>query len=250
MKRQRIITRVTTDRNETDATGAAAERRAGGEPRRGPGRPRRADVDARRAEILEAAVRLFAERGFAGTTIEAVALAVGATKRTVYRHFTDKTGLFFAAVERLHVHERPAAHDAADLEELATRMVHILHGDDAVTLHRLVIAESRQLPQLAATFYERGPARSIDVLAASLGPEHTDPGAPASARPDGARPDGVDPDGVEQSAGVREFAELLYTLLLGEPHRRRLLGLTPAPSRAEARAHARRAIRAVLPGRP
>lgn len=212
-----------TDGNETDATGAGV---AGGAPRRGPGRPRREDADARRAEILEAAVTLFAERGFAGTTIEAVALAVGATKRTVYRHFTDKTGLFFAAVERLHVHERPAVHDAADLEGLATRMVHILHGDDAVTLHRLVIAESRQLPQLAATFYERGPARSIEVLALSLG--------------------GHGPSAGALSDDARELAEQLYTLLLGEPHRRRLLGLVPAPSRQEARAHARRAIRTVL----
>lgn len=212
------------DDEETDATGRAVAHPAGREPRRGPGRPRREDADARRAEIIEAAVRLFAERGFAGTTIEAVALTVGATKRTVYRHFTDKTGLFFAAVEQLHAHERPAVHDGADLEELATRMVHILHGDDAVTLHRLVIAESRQLPQLAALFYERGPARSIDVLAASLAPQ------------DDARPDDA----------ARESAEALYTLLLGEPHRRRLLGLTPAPSRAEARAHARHAIGVVL----
>lgn len=224
MKRQRIITGVRIDDDETDATEPYAARPAGGEPRRGPGRPRREDVDARRAEILEAAVGLFAERGFAGTTIEAVALAVGATKRTVYRHFTDKTGLFFAAVEQLHVHERPAVRDGADLEELATRMVHILHGDDAVTLHRLVIAESRQLPQLAAMFYERGPARSVEVLAASLAPQE-------DAAPDEA---------------TRDTAEALYTLLLGEPHRRRLLGLTPAPSRAEARAHARRAIGVVL----
>ncbi|GAB2474936.1 TetR/AcrR family transcriptional regulator [Promicromonospora xylanilytica] len=224
------------DGEETDATGFATARPAGGGRRRGPGRPRREDVDARRAEILEAAVCLFAERGFTGTTIEAVALAVGATKRTVYRHFTDKTGLFLAAVERLHAHERPAAHDGADLEELATRMVHVLHGDDAVTLHRLVIAESRQLPQLAATFYERGPARSIEALAASLDPEHTARTAPAPSRQAGPASPGA----------ARELAEVLYTLLLGEPHRRRLLGLTSAPSREEARSHAHRAINAVL----
>ncbi|MFI9488580.1 TetR/AcrR family transcriptional regulator [Promicromonospora sp. NPDC052451] len=222
---------------ETDATGPAATHPSGrtarsgpaGAARRGPGRPRREDVDARRTEILEAAVRLFAERGFTGTTIEAVALAVGATKRTVYRHFTDKTGLFFAAVDRLHVHERPAVHGTADLEQLATRMVHILHGDDAVTLHRLVIAESRQHPQLAATFYEQGPARSIEVLAASLDRRRTTAGGPDDSAPD--------------APGA---AEAIYTLLLGEPHRRRLLGLAPAPSYEEARAHARHAIDTVL----
>lgn len=219
MKRQRIITSVTTDGSETNATG-----RATAEPRRGPGRPRREDVEARREEILAAAVRLFAEHGFSGTTIEAVATAVGATKRTVYRHFTDKTGLFFAAVDRLHVHERPPVRDGEDLEELATRMVHILHGDDAITLHRLVVAESLRHPQLAADFYAKGPARSIAVLTAGLEVEH--------------------------GAGAGERGEMLYTLLLGEAHRKRLLGLTAAPSREEARAYARRAIGAVVGVRP
>jgi AcrR family transcriptional regulator len=189
------------------------------------GRPRRDEVEARRGAILDAATAQFAEHGFAGTTVEGVAAAVGATKRTIYRHFTDKPGLFLAAVERLHRHEQEGLHAGADLEEVATRIVRTLHGDDAVTLHRLVIAESRQLPELAADFYARGPARSVDVLATLLAAEHPDRDA------------------------VRERAEELYTLLLGEPHRRRLLGLEPAPTAARALAHARGAIRTVL-GRP
>ncbi|MFC7880039.1 TetR/AcrR family transcriptional regulator [Isoptericola sp. NPDC057391] len=186
------------------------------------GRPRRGETEARRAAILDAAIAQLAEHGFAGTTIEGVAAAAGATKRTIYSHFTDKPGLFLAAVERLHRHEQEGLHAGADLEEVATRVVRTLHGDDAVTLHRLVIAESRQLPRLAADFYERGPARTVEVLATLLAAEHPDLDA------------------------LPERAEELYTLLLGEPHRRRLLGLEPAPSAGRARAQARRAIRTVL----
>jgi TetR/AcrR family transcriptional regulator, mexJK operon transcriptional repressor len=186
------------------------------------GRPRRDEAEARRAAILDAATAQLAEHGFAGTTIEGVAATAGATKRTIYSHFTDKPGLFLAAVERLHRHEQEGVQGGDDLEEVAARIVRTLHGDDAVTLHRLVIAESRQLPGLAADFYERGPARSVDVLATLLAAEHPDLDA------------------------VHEHAEELYTLLLGEPHRRRLLGLEPAPTAAGALAHARRAIRTVL----
>ncbi|MGN6325420.1 MAG: TetR/AcrR family transcriptional regulator, partial [Pseudolysinimonas sp.] len=40
-------------------------------------------------------------------------------------------------------------------------------------------------------------------------------------------------------------AEALFALLLGEPHRQRLLGLRPAPDRAEAAAHASAALSAL-----
>ncbi|MFD6179146.1 MULTISPECIES: TetR/AcrR family transcriptional regulator [unclassified Isoptericola] len=193
------------------------------------GRPRRDEAEARREAILDAATVQLAEHGFAGTTIEGVAAAAGVTKRTIYARFTDKEGLFLAAVERLHRHEQEGLHAGDDLEEVATRVVRTLHGDDAVTLHRLVVAEARQLPRLAADFYANGPARTVEVLAELLAAEH--PGL----------------------GDVPVRAEELYTLLLGEPHRRRLLGLEPAPSPAAARAHARRALRTVagpVPPRP
>jgi AcrR family transcriptional regulator len=96
----------------------------------------------RRDEILDAAVRLFGDRGFAATTIDAVAAEADVSKRIIYAHFTDTAGLFVAAVDRLHAHgwERPGTDH--DLQAVATRIVHTLHGDDAVTLHRLVMAEA------------------------------------------------------------------------------------------------------------
>ena len=51
-------------------------------------------------ELLAAARRLFAERGYAGTSLENVVDAVGVTKGALYHHFGGKRDLFRAVYER------------------------------------------------------------------------------------------------------------------------------------------------------
>ena len=55
---------------------------------------------ARREEILDAARRVFAERGFKGTTIADIAEIAGIALGTVYRYFPSKDDLFGALSER------------------------------------------------------------------------------------------------------------------------------------------------------
>jgi AcrR family transcriptional regulator len=64
--------------------------------------------ERRREEILDAAARVFAARGFAETEVQQVADALGVGKATVYRHFPTKESLFLAALDA-----RMAALDAA-----------------------------------------------------------------------------------------------------------------------------------------
>ncbi|MEX0426994.1 TetR family transcriptional regulator [Nocardioides sp. DS6] len=52
-----------------------------------------------RLEILQAARSLFAERGFAGTSVRAVASAAGVDVALVYHYFESKDGLSRAALE-------------------------------------------------------------------------------------------------------------------------------------------------------
>lgn len=52
----------------------------------------------RRAEILAAATDLFLAHGFAGTSMAALARAVGIQKASLYHHFTSKEDLFIACV--------------------------------------------------------------------------------------------------------------------------------------------------------
>jgi AcrR family transcriptional regulator len=54
----------------------------------------------RRALIEEAAEPLFAERGYAGTSLEDVAAAAGVTRPVIYDHFRSKRELHDALVER------------------------------------------------------------------------------------------------------------------------------------------------------
>jgi AcrR family transcriptional regulator len=57
-----------------------------------------------RAAIADAAVALFAERGFAETTMDDVAEAAGVSRRTAYRHFPSKDDLVFEQPRRWLVH--------------------------------------------------------------------------------------------------------------------------------------------------
>src|SRR5204862_1200115 len=54
--------------------------------------------DARPEEIVSAALEVFADRGFAATTLEDVAKRAGVTKGTIYLYFDSKEALFKALI--------------------------------------------------------------------------------------------------------------------------------------------------------
>lgn len=54
----------------------------------------------RREQLLDTAVRLFADRGFAGATTAELAKAAGVTEPIIYRHFASKKELFVAVIDR------------------------------------------------------------------------------------------------------------------------------------------------------
>jgi AcrR family transcriptional regulator len=56
--------------------------------------------DAKRERILEAATRLFAERGYAAARAEDVAKAAGIAKGSVFQHFGSKEALFLEVYKR------------------------------------------------------------------------------------------------------------------------------------------------------
>src|ERR671925_975496 len=54
----------------------------------------------REAQMVAAAERLFAERGYHGVSMDQIAAASGITKPMLYDYFGSKEGLFLACVER------------------------------------------------------------------------------------------------------------------------------------------------------
>jgi AcrR family transcriptional regulator len=61
---------------------------------------RRLSSEERRATIVEAAGRLFGERGYDATRLDDIAAAAGVTKPILYRHFDTKRALYLALLER------------------------------------------------------------------------------------------------------------------------------------------------------
>jgi AcrR family transcriptional regulator len=53
--------------------------------------------DRTRAKLIEATLAVVAEVGYAHASTRAIAEAAGVAEGTIYRHFPDKTALFFAA---------------------------------------------------------------------------------------------------------------------------------------------------------
>jgi AcrR family transcriptional regulator len=67
-------------------------------------------VGRNRAAVLEAARRIFLERGYAGATLEGIAEEAGFSKGVVYSQFASKADLFLALLHQ-RIEERAAEND-------------------------------------------------------------------------------------------------------------------------------------------
>jgi AcrR family transcriptional regulator len=125
-----------------------------------PGR-RAAQAAATRAEILGAARRLFAERGFARTSIRDVAAAAGVSPQTVYDSVGSKRALVAGLNDLIDeeaglsslvgpVLARGDAHEMAALPARATRVIVERCGD----IVRTLVAGAAAEPELAAVLAE------------------------------------------------------------------------------------------------
>ena len=65
-------------------------------------------VRARREQIIEAATRVFAEKGFRRATTREVAREAGVSEGTIYNYFEDKDDLLMAILDRLNETKRRA----------------------------------------------------------------------------------------------------------------------------------------------
>ncbi len=70
------------------------------EPRRKRGRERIYDAERTREAIVSAAETLFAERGFDGTRVDAIASQAGYNKSLLFQYFGDKVGLYSQVLKR------------------------------------------------------------------------------------------------------------------------------------------------------
>jgi AcrR family transcriptional regulator len=127
----------------------------------------------RPAEIIDAALALFVEKGFAATRLDDVALRAGLSKAAIYLYFEDKTALFQGVVHQavaanlgtveamLKAHRGPVA-------ELLPRILEFMAGridqSPIAAVAKLVISESRAFPEIGRFYLKEVIGRGLPLL--------------------------------------------------------------------------------------
>src|SRR6202049_3184609 len=125
-------------------------------------------------ELLEAALRIFAERGYANTRLEDIAADVGVTKGTIYHYFETKEDLLLQAID--HYHDRVflplekelrvrKASVSATIRLFLRRGFGNLDPTRLSVLTLLVQGVAREVPHVYHRWLETGPARGWQILA-------------------------------------------------------------------------------------
>ena len=127
----------------------------------------------RPGEIIDAALALFVEKGFAATRLDDVALRAGLSKAAIYLYFEDKTALFQGVVHQavaanlgtveamLKAHRGPVA-------ELLPRILEFMAGridqSPIAAVAKLVISESRAFPEIGRFYLKEVIGRGLPLL--------------------------------------------------------------------------------------
>jgi AcrR family transcriptional regulator len=130
------------------------------------------EVDER---ILNGARKIFLARGFAGASVDEIAVAARAGKPTIYARFGDKRALFTAVVthdvlSRIAQFSSEVPTGGTIEERLAREGIALLHWtleNERMALMRLAIAEAQRFPDLASTVSRAARQLSTEVAARS-----------------------------------------------------------------------------------
>ncbi|MEU9828937.1 TetR/AcrR family transcriptional regulator [Micromonospora chersina] len=119
-----------------------------------------------RAVVVTTALGLLAERGIAGTTIEAVAERSGVAKTTIYRHWDGQAALVFDAFDSIR--RPPEDPDTGtlrgDLTDLLTGLAAALSEGAAAGLWFALVEAAERDPDLATLHRREAEARHAVVL--------------------------------------------------------------------------------------
>jgi len=184
----------------------------------------------KRQAILDAAKVLFLSKGYANTSMDAVAAEAGVSKLTVYSHFNDKETLFSAAVvAKCEEQLPPLFFELPEGVAVETVLLNIARGfhqlinsDESVNLHRLMMTLGSQDPKLAQIFFEAGPERMLHGMERLLRR--------------------IDESGVLSIEKPHNAAEHFFCLLKGAGNFRLLYGCGEPPVGEAAESHVREVV--------
>jgi AcrR family transcriptional regulator len=140
------------------------------------GRPPRERAGEVEVRILDAAHRVFLERGLAGASMEEIAGLARSGKPTIYARFPSKEELFAAVmmrnvdanIVRFEGHVPIGATIEQRLASVGVTVLHWALASDTVGLMRLGISEARRFPDLASSVHRMVRERGTEAVARLL----------------------------------------------------------------------------------
>jgi AcrR family transcriptional regulator len=133
--------------------------------------------EARPAEILDAALKVFAHKGFAAARMDDIAKEAGVTKGTIYLYFENKEAVFKSLVRAaVGTTLTSVTQDVKNFQGSArfllrmvlTRVAQLLVESDRVVLPKIVISESSNFPWLAEFYRFEIIERGLELLISLL----------------------------------------------------------------------------------
>jgi len=110
---------------------------------------------SKKDHIVNAALALFLENGFKGTSIDMVVRVSNVSKATVYNHFSDKSELMLAVLSQWIDANKPLISPLKSSNELAEFVRRHWLTDEAVRFYALVIGEGWRFPQAKRLFWDQ-----------------------------------------------------------------------------------------------
>jgi AcrR family transcriptional regulator len=138
---------------------------------------RRRRKEARPQELLDAALALFVQKGFAATRAEEVATAAGVSKGTLYLYYPSKEDLLKAVIaHNLSARIAAGAAQAAGFDGSPSALLRGvlidwwtgLYDSPAAGVFKLVITEVRNFPDIAEYYHREVVQRAHDLLGGIL----------------------------------------------------------------------------------
>jgi AcrR family transcriptional regulator len=133
--------------------------------------------EERPTEILDAALEVFAERGYAATRLEDVARRAGVTKGTMYLYFANKEALFkelvrkttLPVVEMVEELVRTHRGSARDLvAQILRRRWEAIVDSPLSGIPKLMMSEAGNFPELSRWYHDQVISRASGAMARAI----------------------------------------------------------------------------------
>ena len=126
-------------------------------------------VEQRRKDILEASLKIFAQKGYNGSTTAEIARVAGVAEGTIFRHFTTKKDLLIAVLEP-KVLEGLVQLDKKHREDTPTKFFRCFLNNRLAlfkendSLVRLMFAEAQYHPEVREALFKGILGQGISII--------------------------------------------------------------------------------------